>query len=73
VITDSPPADLTSPISEPFPDIIQDLAQLSDVTPSYLAVPLPVQFYWQPEYFITIRSLLWSRHFSCHFSLRFLP
>jgi hypothetical protein len=30
-------ADLTKPMSEPFPDVIQDLWQLSHITPSYLA------------------------------------
>jgi hypothetical protein len=30
-------ADLTKPMSEPFPDVIQDLWQLSHVTPSYVA------------------------------------
>jgi len=30
-------ADLTRPIGEPFPDVIQDLWQLSQVTPSYVA------------------------------------
>jgi uncharacterized membrane protein len=36
VLSDSPPADLTFPMSEPFPDIIQDLGQLSHLTASYL-------------------------------------
>jgi hypothetical protein len=36
VISDSPPADLTNPMSEPFPDVIQDLSQLSTLTASYL-------------------------------------
>jgi hypothetical protein len=36
VVTDSPPADLTDPMSEPFPDIIQDLSQLSTLTASYV-------------------------------------
>jgi hypothetical protein len=30
-------AELTKPMSEPFPDVIQDLWQLSHLTPSYLA------------------------------------
>ena len=30
-------ADLTRPMSEPFPDVIQDLWQLSHLTPSYVA------------------------------------
>jgi hypothetical protein len=30
-------ADLTRPMSEPFPDVIQDLWQLSHLTTSYLA------------------------------------
>jgi hypothetical protein len=29
--------DLTRPVSEPFPDVIQDLWQLSHITPSYVA------------------------------------
>jgi hypothetical protein len=36
VVSDSPPADLTNPMSEPFPDVIQDLSQLSTLTASYL-------------------------------------
>ena len=36
VISDSPPDDLTNPMSEPFPDVIQDLLQLSTLTASYL-------------------------------------
>ena len=36
VVSDKPPADLTSPMGEPFPDVIQELAQLSETTPSYL-------------------------------------
>lgn len=36
VISDSPPPGLTNPMSEPFPDVIQDLSQLSTLTASYL-------------------------------------
>ena len=36
IVTDSPPADLTDPMSEPFPDVIQDLSQLSTLTASYV-------------------------------------
>jgi hypothetical protein len=35
LISDSPPSDLTNPMSEPFPDVIQDLSQLSTLTASY--------------------------------------
>jgi uncharacterized protein DUF389 len=37
IVTDSSPSDLTNPMSEPFPDIIQDLSQLSTLTASYVA------------------------------------
>jgi len=37
VVSDAPSKDLTSPMSEPFPDVIQDLSQLSTLTASYLA------------------------------------
>jgi hypothetical protein len=36
VVDGSDLADLTRPMSEPFPDVIQDLSQLSHVTASYL-------------------------------------
>ena len=36
IVSDAPPADLTNPMSEPFPDVIQDLLQLSTVTASYV-------------------------------------
>ena len=36
IVTDESVADLTRPMSEPFPDIIQDLWQLSHVTASYI-------------------------------------
>ncbi len=36
ILTDAPPDDLTNPTSEPFPDVIQDLSQLSTLTPSYV-------------------------------------
>ncbi len=36
VLSDSPPADLTFPTSEPLPDVIQDLSQLSHLTASYV-------------------------------------
>jgi hypothetical protein len=35
VLSDVPPADLTEPMSEPFPDVIQDLSQLSTLMASY--------------------------------------
>jgi Domain of unknown function (DUF389) len=37
IVSDSSPSDLTNPMSEPFPDIIQDLSQLSTLTASYFA------------------------------------
>lgn len=36
IVSDSPPSDLTNPMSEPFPDVIQDLSQLSTLTASYV-------------------------------------
>jgi hypothetical protein len=36
IISDTPLANLTRPMSEPFPDIVQDLWQLSHVTASYV-------------------------------------
>jgi len=36
VVSHAPPADLTNPMGEPFPDVIQDLSQLSTVTASYV-------------------------------------
>jgi hypothetical protein len=36
IVDGSELGDLTRPISEPFPDVIQDLWQLSHITPSYL-------------------------------------
>jgi hypothetical protein len=36
IINDGEVAELTRPMSEPFPDVIQDLWQLSHVSPSYL-------------------------------------
>jgi len=37
IVDDTDLAQLTRPMSEPFPDVIQDLWQLSHVSPSYLA------------------------------------
>jgi hypothetical protein len=36
IVGDKPPQDLTDPMSEPFPDVIQDLSQLSTLTASYV-------------------------------------
>lgn len=36
ILGGEPPGSLTQPMSEPFPDIIQDLWQLSHLTPSYI-------------------------------------
>lgn len=36
IVTDAPSTDVTDPMSEPFPDVIQDLSQLSTLTASYL-------------------------------------
>jgi hypothetical protein len=36
IIDGEPVAEITRPMSEPFPDVIQDLWQLSHVTPNYL-------------------------------------
>jgi hypothetical protein len=36
IFSDNSPVDLTDPMSEPFPDIIQDLSQLSTLTASYV-------------------------------------
>jgi hypothetical protein len=36
IIDDQPTSSITHPMSEPFPDVIQDLWQLSHVTPSYV-------------------------------------
>jgi hypothetical protein len=37
IVNSSDLAEITRPMSEPFPDVIQDLWQLSHITPSYIA------------------------------------
>lgn len=37
IVSNEPANEVTRPLSEPFPDVIQDLWQLSHITPSYMA------------------------------------
>jgi hypothetical protein len=70
VLSDSPPADLTFPMSEPFPDVIQDLSQLSHLTASYVGRATAGAILLAVGILQTIPLQSSWRHFFYHFSLR---